>query len=62
MDPLGFAVQWVLFASLLLNVFFPMIIIAFVLSGKQWRIGQERAHARRIAEYKLNARLLRFNI
>jgi hypothetical protein len=40
------------------------IIIAFVvvLSGKQWRAAQERAHARRIAEYKMNARLLRLDI
>jgi hypothetical protein len=44
-----------------LSVFLP-IIIAFVLSGKQWRAAQEGARARRIAECRMNARLLRLNI
>jgi len=43
------------------SIFLP-IIIAFVLSGKQWRAAQDRARARRIAEYRMNARLLRLNI
>jgi hypothetical protein len=43
------------------SLFLP-IIIAFVLSGKQWRAAQDRARARRIAEYRMNARLLRLNI
>jgi hypothetical protein len=40
------------------------IIIAFVvvLSREQSRAAQDRARARRIAEYKMNARLLRLNI
>ncbi len=38
------------------------IIIAFVVSGKQWREAQDRARARRIADAKMNARLLRLNI
>jgi ABC-type sugar transport system permease subunit len=48
-------------ASLFVSIFLP-IISAFVLSGKQWRAAQDRERARRIAEYRLNARLLRLNI
>ena len=40
-------------------IFVPIII---VLSGKRWREAQDRAHARRIAEHRMNARLLRLNI
>jgi hypothetical protein len=43
------------------SIFLP-IIIAFVLSGKQRRAAQDRARVRRIAEYRMNARLLRLNI
>lgn len=43
------------------SIFLP-ISIAFVLSGKQWRAAQDRARERRIAEYRMNARLLRLNI
>ncbi len=62
MDPLGFGVRWGLFASILFVCVFLPIIFAFVLSGKQWRAAQDRARARRIAEYRMNARLLRLNI
>ena len=48
-------------ASLFVSVFLPMIS-AFVLSGKQWRTAQDRARERRMAEHRMNARLLRFNI
>jgi hypothetical protein len=43
----------------LASIFVPLII---VLSGKQWRAVQDRTRARRIAEYRMNARLLRLNI
>jgi hypothetical protein len=45
----------------IVSIFLP-IISAFVLSGKQWRAAEDRARARRIAEHRLNARLLRLNI
>ena len=48
-------------ASIFVSIFLPMII-AIVVSGKQWRAAEDRARARRIAEYKMNARLLRLNI
>jgi len=43
------------------TLFLP-IIIAIVGSGKQWKAAQDKAHARRIAEYRMNARLLRLNL
>jgi hypothetical protein len=48
-------------AGTLASLFVP-IIIAFVLSGKRWSAAQDRARARRIAEYRMNARLLRLDI
>jgi hypothetical protein len=48
-------------AGVLASIFVP-IICAFVLSGKQRRAAQDRARARRLAEHRMNARLLRFNI
>ena len=50
-------------AGTLASIFVP-IIIAFVvvMAGKQWREAQDRARARRMAEYRMNARLLRLNI
>ena len=43
----------------------PLIIAIFlplVLSGKRWRAVEERARARRLADAKMNATLLRFNL
>ena len=54
-----------LVASMLVSIFvsiFLPIISALILSGEQWRAAQDRAHARRIAEYRMNARLLRLDI
>ena len=48
-------------ASIFVSIFLS-ITSAFVLSGKHWRAAQDRARARRIAEYRMNARLLRLNI
>jgi hypothetical protein len=46
-----------IFVALFVAIYLPMI-----LSGGPWRAAEERAHARRIAEARMNARLLRFNI
>jgi hypothetical protein len=52
-----------LVAVMLASIFVPMIIVfVVVLPGKQWRAAQDRARARRLAEYRMNARLLRLNI
>jgi hypothetical protein len=50
------AIYLALFAAIFL-LFLPLII-----SGEQWRAAQDRAHARRMAEHRMNARLLRLNI
>jgi uncharacterized membrane protein len=44
--------------SVLIALFLPFV----VMSGKQWREAEEKARARRIADAKMNARLLRLNI
>jgi hypothetical protein len=42
------------------SIFLPIIIT--LVSGKQWRAAQDRARERRMAEHRMNARLLRLNI
>jgi hypothetical protein len=49
-------------AGMLSTVVVPLFPIFIVLSGKQWREAQDRARARRLADARMNARLLRFNI
>ena len=46
-----------IFVSIFVAVFLPLI-----LSGKQWREEQDRARERRLAEHRMNARLLRLDI
>jgi hypothetical protein len=41
---------------------FVAIFLPSIMSGEQWRAAQDRARARRMAEHKMNARLLRLNI
>jgi hypothetical protein len=41
---------------------FVAIFLPLILSGEQWRAAQDRARARRMAEHRMNARLLRLNI
>ena len=48
-------------AALFVAIFFS-IFTALVPSGKAWRAAQDKARERRIAEYRMNARLLRLNI
>lgn len=43
------------------TMFFP-IIIALGGSGKAWRAAEDKARERRMAEHRMNARLLRLNI
>jgi len=54
MEAAGFVA---IFAALFVAIFLPLI-----LSGEQWRAAQDRARARRIADARMNARLLRLNI
>jgi hypothetical protein len=41
---------------------FVAIFLPLLLSGEQWKAEQERARTRRIAEARMNARLLRLDI
>ena len=46
-----------MFAGLFAAIFFSLIP-----SGKEWTAAQDRACARRLADAKMNARLLRLNL
>jgi len=48
-------------AGMFASLFIPIFVACFVTSGK-WREAQERERARRMAEHRMNARLLRLNI
>jgi len=54
---MGAAIFVAIFGSIFVAIFLPLI-----LSGKEWRAAQDRARARRMAEHRMNARLLRLNI
>jgi len=41
---------------------FVAIFLSLFMSGKRWTAAQEKARTRRIAEAKMNARLLRLNL
>jgi hypothetical protein len=50
-------------AGTLVSLFLPITVaLVLVLSGKHWKEAQERARERRMAEHRMNARLLRLNI
>jgi hypothetical protein len=50
-------------AAIFVAIFLSLFVAIFLLmSGKQWRAAQDRARARRIAEHRMNARLLKLNI
>jgi len=48
-------------AGMLASMFVPLIFV-LVLSGKRWRVAQDKARERRMAEHRMNARLLRLDI
>jgi hypothetical protein len=51
--------------AIFIAMFLPLILsflLPLILSGKQWRAAQDRARARRIADARMNARLLRLNL
>jgi hypothetical protein len=54
---MGAAIFVAIFVAILVAIFLPLI-----LSGKEWRAAQDGARARRMAEHRMNARLLRLNI
>jgi hypothetical protein len=53
------------FAAIFAAIFvalFAAIFLPLILSGERWRTAQDRARARRMADARMNARLLRLNI
>lgn len=48
------------FVAILVSLFVA-IFLPLILSGKHWRAEQDRARERRMAEHRMNARLLRLN-
>lgn len=49
-----------IFVALFVAIFLPFLLL--IMSGEQWRAAQARARERRMAEHRMNARLLRLNI
>jgi hypothetical protein len=47
--------------SILVAIFVAMFLPLF-LSGERWRAAEDKAHARRLADARMNARLLRLNL
>jgi hypothetical protein len=53
---------------ILVAIFFPLVVafllifLPFFMSGKQWRVAQDRARARRMTDHRMNARLLSLNL
>jgi hypothetical protein len=53
------------FVALLVAIFFGLFVAIFlplILSGERWRAAEDKARARRIADARMNARLLRLNL
>lgn len=50
-----------LFVAIFLSIFLA-ILLPIIMSGKQWTAVQDKARERRLAEARMNARLLRLNI
>jgi hypothetical protein len=51
--------------AIFVAIFFALFVALFLplmLSGERWRAAEDKARARRIADAKMNARLLRLNI
>jgi hypothetical protein len=49
-----------IFLALFVSIF--LIFLPLIMSGEQWTAAQDRARARRMAEHRMNARLLRLDI
>jgi hypothetical protein len=57
---MGAAKSLAIFVAIFVAIVLPLILL--ILSGKQLRAEQDRARDRRMAEHRMNARLLRLNI
>jgi hypothetical protein len=54
---MNLAIFVAIFVAMFVAIFLPL-----VLSGEHWRAAEDKARARRIADARMNARLLRLNI
>ena len=54
------AIFLALFVAIFVTMFF--LFLPLIMSGEQGRADEDRARARRMAEHRMNARLLRLNI
>lgn len=59
MGPVEIAIFVSIFVALGAAIFLPL---ALILSEKRWKAAEDKARERRIAEARMNARLLRLNI
>ena len=57
---MGVAIFAAIYLALFVAIF--LLFLPLIMPGEQWRAAQDRAHARRMAEHRMNARLLRLNI
>jgi hypothetical protein len=57
---MGAAIFVAIYFALFVAIF--LLFLPLIMSGEQWRAAQDRAHARRMAEHRMNARLLRLDI
>lgn len=50
--------------AILIGIFLALTLsfLPLILSGERWRAAHRRAHARRIADARMNARLLKLNL
>jgi hypothetical protein len=49
-------------AARFVAIFFPLFVAIILAFSTEWKAEQDRARARRIADARMNARLLRFDI
>jgi hypothetical protein len=49
-----------IFVAIFVAIF--LSFLPLIMPGKQWRAAEDRARARRLADARMNARLLRLNI
>jgi hypothetical protein len=57
---MGAAIFVAIYLALFVAIF--LLFLPLIMSGKQWRAAQDKARTRRMAEHRMNARLLRLNI
>jgi hypothetical protein len=57
---MGAAIFVAIYLALFVAIF--LLFHPLIMSGEQWKAAQDKARARRMAEHRMNARLLRLDI